>query len=221
MARSKRQKDRRNVLERKLKAERRAARKFNGALKIFIQCIYPTIYEELCKLYDRMGLEAPGRHDLTMERFQDWQDTNSTGTDMPTAATTCIPTTTTMDMPTAKGMPATATKGQIYVPQVMLEPISIPPVQEDEVHTDIVSQALQEAFGEPMLAEVELPDHEIINDGENIINELLEDPFLRDFLDRDEGGLNIDEGIELNHFDEIALDIEPFDFELEVEQYDF
>ena len=57
--------------------------------------------------------------------------------------------------------------------------------------------------------------------GESIMNELMENEYLRELLNRDVDygdfvGIDAveDEGIELNHFDEIMDDIEPFDFDL-------
>ena len=52
---------------------------------------------------------------------------------------------------------------------------------------------------------------------DNIINELQQEEVLREMFYQTEPE---DEGIELNIHDEIQGDIEPFDFENEVEQYD-
>ena len=93
---------------------------------------------------------------------------------------------------------------------------SSPSVQARE---DILGTAFREVFGsvEPMhtpLEEAEIPE-------EAIINELLENEFLQELLSEESelpelrGLLNedlSDEGIELNHIDEISEDIEPFDF---------
>ena len=51
---------------------------------------------------------------------------------------------------------------------------------------------------------------------DDIINELMQDQGMRDILVEPE-----DEGIEINPLDDIAYDIEPFDFNLEVENYDW
>ena len=49
----------------------------------------------------------------------------------------------------------------------------------------------------------------------------MENHDLQNLLERAAVDLNEDEGIELNQFDEIAMDIEPFDYNLEVEPFDF
>ena len=56
---------------------------------------------------------------------------------------------------------------------------------------------------------------------DDIINELLENHELRDFLEQADIDVLQDEGIELNVHDEIEMDIEPFDYNLEVEPFDF
>ena len=73
---------------------------------------------------------------------------------------------------------------------------------EDQVDV-IVNELMQEP------ANVE----DQIND---IVNELMQDPAVRDVLSEPE-----DEGIKLNPLDDICYDIEPFDFNLEVENYDW
>ena len=50
-----------------------------------------------------------------------------------------------------------------------------------------------------------------------IFDELQEDRDLRDVLE----GANEDEGIGLNYFDEVEMDIQPFNYTLEVETNDF
>ena len=55
-----------------------------------------------------------------------------------------------------------------------------------------------------------------------IIAELREDPDLRDIMnnvDRELETRDIDEGIEISALDDIEYDVEPFDFEIEVENY--
>lgn len=214
----------RNKREKALRAQVRVSRKFNEPLKMFIETKYPDIYNEYTQLYERLDSENPGRRSLTKTHdFKCWLSANSSQKTMPTT-------------------------GQMLVPQLLLEPCvpptgqkdnvcaTIPTGQEDNACVDILTRALQETFGEAVQPETVQPEavqpeavqpeaEQFVqedNDGiENILNELMENPFLRDFLERADVNLNEDEGIELNHYDEIAMDIEPFDFELEVESYDF
>ena len=69
--------------------------------------------------------------------------------------------------------------------------------------------------------EVPLRESNDINGVDDILNEMMEDRFLRNLLERADVDVTEDEGIVLNCFDEIAMDIEPFDFNLEVEPFDF
>ena len=95
--------------------------------------------------------------------------------------------------------------------------------------TSVLSVAIAETLGE-LPAGQDVPDQGnevVVASGESeqavasdverqiddIVNELMLDEELRDALN----GENEDEGIGINVFDEIEFDIEPFDYELEVE----
>ena len=56
---------------------------------------------------------------------------------------------------------------------------------------------------------------------DRIVNELRQDPYLRNMMDNAEAEVEtqMDEGIDISPLDDIEFDIEPFDFELEVENY--
>ena len=51
---------------------------------------------------------------------------------------------------------------------------------------------------------------------DDIVNELMQEQVIRDMITEPE-----DEGIEINPLDDITFDLEPFDFNLEVENYDW
>ena len=61
------------------------------------------------------------------------------------------------------------------------------------------------------------PEPQLDNVAGDILNEIMENEAMRNLLEQPDP--NEDEGIELNVFDEI--DIEPFDFNVDVEPYDF
>ena len=58
---------------------------------------------------------------------------------------------------------------------------------------------------------------------DRIIEELREDPFLRQIMDHVDEQVDTqpDEGIDISPLDDIEWDIEPFDYEVEVEPYDW
>ena len=92
-------------------------------------------------------------------------------------------------------------------------------IVEEEDEACILTQALRGIVTEETV-EMSSPDFdlnvEMVNE---ILNELQEDQDLRDVLE--DVNNNEDEGIGLNYFDEIELDIQPFNYDLEVEPYNF
>ena len=59
---------------------------------------------------------------------------------------------------------------------------------------------------------------------DQIMGELREDPYLRNIMDNVDAEFETeadDEGIDINPLEDIEFDIEPFDFGLEVEAYDW
>ena len=62
-------------------------------------------------------------------------------------------------------------------------------------------------------------NNEHLNEVDDILNEMMVNEDIRNILEQPDP--TVDEGIELNIFDEIEFDIEPFDFDLEVEAYGF
>ena len=78
-------------------------------------------------------------------------------------------------------------------------------------------QAVSDEIAENEALEAERALIDLRNEADSIIEELVQNEFIRDILDPQPE----DEGIELNTFDDMMFDaIEDFDFELEVEQPD-
>ena len=178
---------------RKMKANER---RFNEALYLYIQHKYPEIFKEYTELYKRVDDENPKRkHLATSETFKNWLLANPLNkpTNQATTSSGTIPFT-----------------GQLLVPRLALEPMQTPP-------KDIITTAFEETIAPPNTTNPiypqpsEWPDIVPVDEIINEINEWMENNDLQ----------NGDEGIELNRFEEIMMDIEPFDFELEVERYDF
>ena len=91
-----------------------------------------------------------------------------------------------------------------------------PPAPSPVQVPDILTQAVEET-GVGIVQPLQGPQ-DIRQEIDEIINEMLRDEDLHDIL---EAPLPEDEGIELNLEDEIYHDIQPFDFELEVEPYEY
>ena len=183
---------RKAVLERESRKRIRSERRFNTPLKHFIQHKYQSIYEEYVVLYNRMNANHPQRRNLsTSATFKEWQ--------------ACTASEST---PQAENI----------LKQAWEETVAV------DTKTDVVNiqhdQGSQETTPTETLSppQPEGEDNNISQQIDNIVNELLQEEVLRDIFHQPEP---VDEGIELNIYDEIQGDIEPFDFEIEVEQTDF
>ena len=151
---------------------------------------------------------------------------------MPTCLPMYSPPVQQITNPTNFSIPSTSTclpsppvqSDQLSLPQLeipLLTPSQVSQYSSPSTHVDedILGTTFREVFEsvEPIsLEEIDVP--------EAIVNELMEDEFLRELLSSGEAELpelrglideelNVDEGIELNHLDEVVGDIEPFDFE--------
>ena len=202
----------RTVRERELRKQRGENRRFNDPLKIFIERKYPEIFKEYTELYKRAEAENPNRRNLTTSKtFKGWLDAYPLKKPM-----------------TASLTEQTSSTIQMLTPQILLEPVDMSnKFQEDVPCTNIINMALQETFAERRQESVETPRPEVIPEVINIervdeiINELMENQDIQDMLQQFDIDLGEDEGIELNHFDEIRMDIEPFDYNLEVDPFEF
>ena len=163
---------------------------------MFIQYKYREIYEEYIQLFNVMNAKHPKRRDLATSRtFEEWK-------------AACFPTETVQNQSSARS-----------------------------TSPDIINRALQEAATEVAAAIEHLPSEQNLpsppgqdnnesighlppnlnNEADDIINELVQDEAVRNMFQQSAE----DEGIGLNVFDEIEFDIEPFDFDVEVESFDY
>ena len=180
--------------ERELRKRRGEERQFNDPLRVFIERKHPEIYDEYVQLYKRLKEENPTRKNLvTSKTFKEWLVAN----------------------PLRVQNVQTSNTIQLLTPQLVLEPVPIPnKVQEDLPHANNITAPLQETV------EAQLPelDDDVINE---IMKELTENQDLQNLLERLDVDDDNDEGVELYPYEEIEMDIEPFDFNIEVELYDF
>ena len=192
------------VRERDSRSRKGSERRFNVPLRKFIEHKYPTIYNEYVELFNLMVSAHPNRRNLaTSSTFREWMTANPANE--------------------TQGK-QTATSSALVIPQYPC--------------ADIISQALQGAFAEetpgqnndqnPCQDIEQLPppteqdpteNNEHLNEVDDILNEIMINEDVRNILEQPDP--TVDEGIELNILDEIEFDIEPFDFDLEVEAYGF
>ena len=194
--------------ERELRKLRAKERRFNDPLKLFMERKYPEIYAEYGELYANMEAENPKRKNLaTSPIFKRWLVANSAKKPVQTTQFSAGP--------------------QLLIPQVLLQPLPLP--IQGKTAVDIISTALQETFdsdqpgpvAEHLLSQPEAEANNNFNDVDQIIDELMRDRDLADFLEQNVLNFDDDEGIGFDHFAEIENDIEPFDYNLEVQPFDF
>ena len=99
--------------------------------------------------------------------------------------------------------------------------------ERDPPQPDVLTVAIQETLS-PVVDEINIDINEADNAIQQIINELEEDDVIRDLINAENNGELVhphyedeDEGIGLNVEAELQDIIEPFDYELEVEGFDF
>ena len=217
------------VREATLRRQRAKERRFNEPLRVFLERKHPAVLSEFQQLYDWLDQRNPDRGNLTLmntDDFKQWQINNP----LPSQDFTAPPVPIRLSLP-APIQPSPVQSEQILVPHLeipllstqisqrspLVQPqLEISPSQNDE---DILGLAYREVFEpvsrvsvEPSLEEVDIP--------QAILNEIMEDDFLRDLLNSVPEELpelrdlmdEVDEGIELNHMEEVIEDIEPFDF---------
>ena len=204
------------VREANLRKQRSKDRRFNDPLRIFLKRRYPDILIEFGQLYEHLDQLNPTRKSLiNSDAFQQWMFDNP----LPSTNFSIPPLPTRLPMCSPPVQPMQFSLPQLEIPLLsssQISQFSSPSVQAGE---DILGTAFREVFGsvEPMhtpLEEAEIPEEAIINEllENEFLQELLSEeselPELRGLLDEDLS----DEGIELNHIDEISEDIEPFDF---------
>ena len=171
-------------------------KRFDGPLREFIRLKHTEIYNEYNEFYIHLDKENPSVRDLTKTKmFKEW----------------------------------VKTRQQHQSPE---SPTEFPPVQTESQNDISLRSIVQETLPEGIPEEVSVSLNEILppvnqqNDVnlQDLINELEQDEAIRNILDpvvddmfeRYNAQLttNDDEGIELNIMDEI--DVQPLDFELEV-----
>ena len=204
----------RAIKERHRRTRARDQRRFNTLTGDFISVKYPDVYEEACQFYQSLNKRHPNKHNLTKTKeYKLWKtgivnnqdsedeniedgDNNLAGSDEEIQSTEQSATVSTEQI--AEG--------------------------ETDETAQSVQNILQEAAEGFNFANVDNFDSvdDIINE---IIVDLQQDDVLREYLNAERNGEILrphyeeeDEGIGLNVETELQAIVEPFDYELEVEQ---
>ena len=195
------------VKERNYRSTIYSERQFNNPLREFIERKYNNIYQEYVELFNLLKSKHPNRKNLAKTKtFRKWKAENpppeqSTQHNVLTIAlreaeiedADQIPACQNVEIP--ENVTESPHQNRCEIPQENIEDAEDP----DEITPERPG---------------EIPDEN--NEAADIINELLENRDMRNILGETE-----DEGIELSIFDDIEFDIEPFDFNVEVEEYDY
>mgnify|MGYP002804264099 CR=1 FL=1 len=169
-------------------------KRFNNPLRIFVERKYPEIFTEYKNMYNHMDFQEPKRKNLVNSRFfKEWMTEN------PLPSVSLLPLHSSVDV--SSSTPPQPPTRQINITETTLPEVFEPLPQIDEGPVE------QE---QPNVSGL----HNSNDVAEAIINEVVENYFLRELLEGN--AFDEDEGIELNHIDEILNDIEPFDFDLDL-----
>ena len=189
----------------------RVQKHFHYPLIPFLETKYPKVYEEYIKLYNWLNEEHPQTRNLTKTlSFKTWKESiqsRQTVSDNP-------PTTSDNDDVTETTSENTGTTSDIS------DVTETTTTSENTATT--VNVSVSENTPPVNVSIEELADIMVNIEGQadQIINELREDADLRRIMDNVENQV-IDEGIDISPLDDIEFDIEPFDFQAEVENYDW
>ena len=223
-------KARKNELKKGYREKERERKRFTEPLPIFLETKYPCIYNEYKELYDRISSRHGKKRNLVKtSTFKNWK-INAEYQRAESASTT-----TGVSDSEAQGNEEEASETTSKTVQhQQLESASTTGVNEDRASQDqAVEIVMPASVDEDQATEQEirmdinqLADIMVNVEGQvdQIINELREDPYLRNIMEGVEAEVETqadDEGIDISPLDNIEFDIEPFDFALELENYEW
>ena len=208
------------VREAEIRKQRTVARRFNEPLRIFLERKYPNVLKEFQQLYEWLDKRNPDRKNLTLlntSDFKQWELDNPPPMQNfsgPPTLTRLSPPLMIPNLEIPLLNPQVEISPPLIIPNLEIPQVEISPLPSE----DILSKAWNDVFGpvgEPIEEPIQVEDLPAA-----IINELMEDNYLRELLNTIPEELpelrdllnEPDEGIELNHVDEILEDIVPFDF---------
>ena len=240
---------RKAALKKEYREKKRQRKRFTVPLPLFLETKYPDIYGEYEDLYNKLNTNHPKVCNLTKTyTFKKWKSdvhrqrsetvNKTTENIIPTnvnedQATKAVSTTTEINIPINvnedQATKAVSTTTEINIPTNVNEDqateavsataeIIIPTNVNEDQATEAVSTTPSETV---IRMDVnELVDMMVNVEGQvdQIIHEMRQDPYLRGIMDQVEAQ-PVDEGIDISPLDDVEFDIDPFDFQLEVENY--
>ena len=183
---------------------------FTEPLPEFLQAKYPTIYKEYEDLYKTVTEQHGKKRIVTKtETFKAWK----ASVEQPDndKRTNTIGTQTSTETPSAPDIEQTEAAS---TPAVERQVEVIMPARHNEV-----SETIQ--LNLDQLADIMV---NVEGQVDNIMGELRQDPDLNRIMNEIDNEVDTaqqDEGIEISPLDDIMYDVEPFDFQLEVENYEW
>ena len=198
------------IKERKYRKRENDRKHFEKPLRAFIEHKYQTIFEEYQQLYDLMVTNHPHKRNLTNTKtFKEWIRTNEGNPKTSDILSVAI-TETLGECVTGEQSDVASLESEQSVASLESEQ-SVASLESEQSVASLESEqfvASLESGGVPAndIADIE-------RQIDQIVNELMLEGEVRDALESE----NEDEGIGINVLDEIAFDIEPFDYELEVD----
>ena len=237
------------VKERRFRQREKQRKRFESPMRKFIEVKYPNIFQEYTQLYDTLNRNHPDIRNLTKtSTFRRWLDSVNEVPTLDILSTVIRETLDQDEAPKVRDegdeIASHESGDQVYeaddeaasqadeVDEAANQTVEVASQDEaneaasqadevDEAANQVDEVASQDKANEA--ANILIGMNNIVNvlmnvedQVDDIINELMQDQGMRDILAEPE-----DEGIEINPLDDIAYDIEPFDFNLEVENYDW
>ena len=206
--------------DRERKVFERKERRFTKPLKLFMQRKYPAQYNEFVKFFNLME-KTSGKKDLTKtEMFKKFlNDHPAQETEVyPVIASLLEPTTSPIEV-ASQPFPNTSPTEAASQPFPNTSPTEAASQPFPNTSpTEAASQPFPNTSSTslPSSTSTQIIEPSSSSSQRDIISELVDELFGQGDLDQYiEHVENVDEGIDVNIFDEMKLDWEPFDFELE------
>ena len=190
-------------------------RRFESPLREFIEIRYKVAFAEYKELYKLMDAQNPKKNDLRKcKLFKQWKIENwkESSDILTTAIRETIGKTSEAELSETSEaeLSGTSEAEQVETSEAgQSETSEAEQAETSESERNYTEQIMNEGYAEETMNENLLAAQHL----DQLVNELNREDELRDLMNIEDP--NDDEGIELNVFDEI--DVEPFDYRLEVE----
>ena len=215
------------IKERKFREREKARKHFEGPLRHFIEYKYRNIFEEYAQLYELMVANHPGKRNLVKTKtFRDWMRTSKTSPSTTDILSTAIRETFGQGYIEGNEAVNPGSKGDEAVNPGSEGDEVVNPESEGDEAVNPESEGDEAVNPESEGDEAVSPEGEGVDPNvliniegqvDAIMNEIIQDEEWRNLLNAEIE----DEGIEITPDDDIVFDIDPFDFALEVEFYDW